>query len=269
MGESNRKTICVACPISNREWILPYYLEHVYNLEYPKELISLYWIINNSKDNSEQLLKQFKHEHEHEYKSIKLDYYYKNASSPPDSRDSKTRLSYTYIHLSNMRNMILDYSSKINSTLFSCDSDILIPKDILYRLLNSDKKIISSLIYNGYLKNSTAPYKYPNILNFNSKEKKFEHISNWYVKNASNLTEEKLVKVDYTGAVYLIDNDVVSNKNVRYAMHPQGEDTSFCISAQKENYELWCYLNVFSYHIMSPHYLELYLKDKELLQKGI
>ena len=49
--------IMIGCPVRDREWILPKYLDSIYALSYPKENICLCFIVNDSTDNTlERLL---------------------------------------------------------------------------------------------------------------------------------------------------------------------------------------------------------------------
>ena len=67
------KRILIACPVHNREWILPYYLKYLHALDYDKNLIDIYWIVNNTTDKSKKLLERFKEEHGGAYRSITIE----------------------------------------------------------------------------------------------------------------------------------------------------------------------------------------------------
>lgn len=239
--------ILLGCPIRDREWIIPNYLESIYSLDYPKELISLCWIVNQSCDQSEKLLRDFKRQHQNEYRSIEVINYFGNRKIPTDTRINNTRLDYTYHHLADVRNLLLENIGD-NEYLFSVDSDVLVNPNCLKRLLSHQKPIISSLIYNGYLVSPEAPWKYTNCMKYHV-DGKIGHITNWFIKNAPTLKENKLIQVDVTGAVYLISRDVI-DAGVRYAYDIQGEDIPFCLSASEKGFSLWCDLQAYSNHIM-------------------
>lgn len=137
--------------------------------------------------------------------------------------------------------------------LLSIDSDILVPSDVIKKLLKANKKIVSSLIYNGYLVEPNEPWKYTNIMRFNGSN--IEHISNWYTKNAEQLTESRLVKIDVTGAISLISKDVINN-GVQYGYHSKGEDVYFSLDAKSKGFDSYCDLSCFSQHIMCEKQLE-------------
>lgn len=250
----NSSTVTIAAPIRNRAWILPLYLKHIKNIEYPKNKIELLFVVNDSQDESLNLLTEFKENHR-EYKSIRIEKYNRNA--PEDKRDLNTRNNYIYTHLSKLRNYIM--SKTKTDYLLSIDTDILVQPDIINNLLKSDKDIISGLIWNGYITCVDKPYLYPNIMKI-AEQGMYRHIVNNYVKNAPSLLSPTLMEVDLTGAVILLSRKVY--KSIKYGFHPQGEDAYFCKMAQDKGFELFCDLSVFSHHIMSPEYLEEYLREK-------
>ena len=265
------KKILISCPISDREWVLPQYLEKLYSIDYPKKLISFYFIINHSSDKSSDIIKEFKRKYKHEYGHIKIEFY-DSRNRFKDDRGSKTRSELTYHWLSELRNKIINECVKRNyDYLFSCDSDILVPSDIIKRLLSHKKDMVASLIYNGYL--YTPPkalstyepmdnaYKYPNILKGNPYTG-YKHIVNYGVKNPNLINEDEcLQEVDFTGAVFLATRQVCEVG--RYKWHSQGEDEPFCRSIKDKEYNIYCDLSCYSQHMMNEEILRKYL-NKEL-----
>jgi hypothetical protein len=256
----NQHKILISCPVSSRAWILKYYLDHIYNIDYDKKLIDIYWIANNIKDNSLEILNKFKNKYENEYNSITIEVV-KNIVSFQDERSVKIREKYTYNILSDLRNKILKKCVDLNCDyLFSCDSDILVNKDILNRLTAHNLPIVSSLIYNGYLVNNIEEaYKYPNILN-EIGYRVYKHIVNYRTKNPKENIVGTLVQCDFTGACVLMSKDVCSK--TQYSWHKQGEDEPWSFSARQNGFKLYCDISTFQYHIMSEKILELYLEGK-------
>lgn len=254
--------ILISCPVSNREWVISHYLEHLYNLIYDRKNISLYFIINNSKDNSEQIIKDFKELHNHEYNSITIDTYKTNKIIPQDQRTTKIRENHIYDHLSNLRNKILDYASTTNCDhLLSCDSDILIRPDTLNKLLSHSVDVCAGLIYNGFLFDPKHPYKYPNILRLKH-DGTYEHVVNYFVKKAPQLLESKLLDIDATGAVILMSRNIFTNKKIRYSWHKQGEDLAYSETVREQGFKLWCDASCFNYHMMNQQMLDEHLSVK-------
>lgn len=266
MGELNiGKTVTIACPVSdNRLWIIDLYLDHIYNIIYDKKLMNLYFVLNYDYYNIEKILLDFKSKHDHEYNEITIDYYYKNKNAPQDERSNEVRLKHSYTHLSNLRNKILNYSSKHTEFLLSIDSDILVRPDIIHKLLSANKNICASLIWNSYIYSPEKPYSCPNILSYDE-NKILKHVSNYYTKNSPNLTESKIIQIDATGAICLMSKEVC--QNTRYSWHSQGEDMAWSEDCRSKGYKLYVDCGAFSYHIMSEKHLEMYLRDKTLLHK--
>lgn len=235
--------VTIAAPVRNREFILNQYLNHIYNIEYPRENIELYFVLNDSNDRSESILKQFKILNQAKYRRITIDKYNRNV--PIDTRITGTRDKHIYHHLSVLKNYIM-HNIKTEKLLF-IDSDILVPNSVINNLLNAEKDIISGLIYNGYLVDPESPYKYPNIMRLNERDI-YEHISNQHIRNAPNCIGQNLIRVDLTGAVWLLDKKVY--KKIKFGYHPQGEDAYFCAMAQKNGFDLWCDIGTFCTHIM-------------------
>jgi cellulose synthase/poly-beta-1,6-N-acetylglucosamine synthase-like glycosyltransferase len=266
------KRILISCPISGRSWILPHYLKSILKLDYPKKLIDIYWIVNNSKDNSIQLLQDFKEQYKNEYNSIYIEIF-NNKSIPPDERtkglDFKTkklkdvRTQYIYSWLAELRNKILDKCDKLNCDyLLSSDSDIILKPCTLNRLIENDKDICSCLIYNGYLYDRIENgYKYTNMLKKDINNN-YVHIVNYKTKYPFKNTNGTIIPVDFSGACMLIKKEVCQNKNIRFSWYSQGEDEPFSKSAILQGFKFYGDISLYQNHIMSPECLEYYLEGK-------
>ncbi|OMD71215.1 glycosyltransferase [Paenibacillus odorifer] len=235
--------VTIAAPIRNREFILNQYLDHIYNINYPHDKIELLFVLNNSNDHSEEILRSFKDNHSDKYKRITIETYNRNV--PPDTRTTDTRNKHIYTHLSILKNYIM-FKVKTEKLLF-IDSDILVPDSVINNLLNAEKDIVSGLIYNGYIVDPERPYKYPNIMKLIDKNS-YEHITNCSIKEAPYKEQQYLINVDLTGAIWMVDKKVY--KKVKFGYHPQGEDAYFCAEAQSLGFEIWCDLGTFCTHVM-------------------
>ena len=290
------KRILIGCPVHNRELYLPHYLKHIHNINYDKKLIDIYWIVNNSTDATYDILKDFKEKYKDEYNSVTIDVF-NNKKYPKDQRNLQTR-EKIYHWLSDLRNKLLKKCTSLNCDyLFSCDSDILVPSDIITRLLYHKKDFVASLIYNGYL----APpveiihnkalgiatkkpindynaienaYKSPNILKAThvSKDERgefsvvYKHIVNYKVKNPNLNPINTLTEVDFTGAVFLCSQELCTKSF--YAWHKQGEDEVFSRVAKMQGYKLYCDLSLYSQHCMSEKILNMYLNGELTYTNG-
>lgn len=236
-------TITIACSVRNRDFILNQYLDHILTIDYPTQQIDIFFLLNDSNDKSESILRTFKEKYKNKYRKITIETYNRNV--PEDKRTTEIRDKYIYDHLSVLKNYIIT-KVKTDKLLF-IDSDILVPNSVINNLLNSEKDIVSGLIYNGYIVRPDKPYLFPNIMKLRGNES-YEHIVNHYVKNASLNSVSNLMKVDLTGAVIMLDKSVY--KKIRYGYHPQGEDAYFCKMAQTQGFEIWCDIGTFCTHVM-------------------
>jgi hypothetical protein len=251
-------TITVATLVHNREFILPQYLHYLYQLKYPKNLINILWILNNSNDQSETILQNFKKQYKNEYNNIRIEIY--NTNCPNDDRSTEVREEYVYRNLANLRNVLC---SKIKTDyMLSLDSDILlIDSETLNKLLFHQKDIVSSLIYNGYLFDLKRPSKYTNAM-VKMPNGFFTHLSKLHIEKMKRNNESLLQLVDLTGAVCLIGREVLNNKNIKYDAHTHGEDGFWSECVKKEGFKLYIDLDCYNQHIMNQECLDLFLNGK-------
>ncbi|RXZ78198.1 glycosyltransferase [Paenibacillaceae bacterium] len=237
-------TVTIAAPIRNRAYILNQYLHHLQQIDYPKERINIHFVVNDSVDESLQILLKFKKNYGKEYNKVVIETY--NRRVPEDRRISHIRNNYIFEHLSVMRNYIL---SKVKTDyLFSCDSDILVPENIIRKLLAHDKDIVSGLIFNGYVDHVVHPYESTNLMKYDF-HGKLNHVSNYKIMTAKDKNISELLEVDVTGAVILLTSDVC--KQAKYGWHFQGEDIYFCNQAKEKGYKIYCDIGAFCSHIMT------------------
>ncbi|MCX7883678.1 MAG: glycosyltransferase [Caloramator sp.] len=226
--------IMIGCPVHNREWILPYYLRHVYEIDYPKDKVTLCFVVNDSKDKTLDMLIEFKKKYNKQYRNIIIKEI--NFNMPEDNRQNRVEKKI-YDRIAKVRNEFLGCLCD-EDYVFSIDSDILVPKNSLKRLLSHKKDIVSALVYND--RNNV----YPNILN----------IKNGKIVHYFDFPKESLFQVDITGAVYLIKGEIC--KKVKYEYHKLGEDVPFCLNAKKLGYKIWCDSSIICRHIMYPSMLK-------------
>jgi hypothetical protein len=269
------KRIVIAFPCRDRAWVLPYFLKHIYNIDYNKKLIDIYCVVNNSKDLSHKILKEFKKKYESEYNSINIELRNNYEFAMRDERRESIRLKM-YHWLADLRNLLVNKCVELNCDyMLSVDTDILVPSDILKRLINHNKDYVSSLIYNGYLfkprnvsvdyKPVLNAYKFPNILN-KYNQNSYKHIVNYKVKNPNLLEKDTIAEVDFTGAVFLVSREVC--KVARFGWDKQGEDEVFCRTAKENGFKLYCDLSLYSQHMMNKDILDLYLKGELTYSNG-
>lgn len=224
--------IMIGCPVRNRAWILPRYLQCLQNLDFPAELISYCFVINDSTDLTADLLSDFASTHEGKVKLIFADQGTKRTRT-------HYRGNYNFDQLSRLRNSLLDVFLHSNcSYLFSVDSDILVPPDSLNSLLEDRCDIVSALVCNGYILGDAGIF---NILNY---------VDGQWI-HLRGFPRDRVFRVDCTGAAYLIKRKVIEEYGVRYSAHYGAEDIGFCRDAANKGLQIFCDGRIECQHIMA------------------
>lgn len=229
--------ILIAAPVRNRAWVLPEYLEHLRNLDYPKEKLAFKFILNDSTDESEKILNEFKENYQPEYRYIeieKADFGYPSDWGEDREKNKLNRFKYAYKALSKLRNLILAtaWADLETDYLFQVDSDILVRPDVLKRLIECGKDIVAALVVN--------------------KRNKLEQV---FAYNFTPLSDSRIIvpdglfEVKTTGAVVLISRKVFENISICYSPKDSGEDEGFCENARKQGFKSYI-LPVLQEHIM-------------------
>jgi cellulose synthase/poly-beta-1,6-N-acetylglucosamine synthase-like glycosyltransferase len=229
--KNDHPIVAIGCPISKNRVLLTY-LEHIYNLDYPKNRIHLIFLVNNCTDNTYEILDTFRKYHNNEYREIDIWIVDKLKPGYIDGDRYKKR---DYHAFAKIRNAWLSMISELDQYIFSVDSDILLPSYSLKRLLSHRKDIVSLLIYN-----QAGQY---NIL----KERMFQ---NKYL--GIHKFPRGLIEVGATGAAILISRNVI-DEGVRYEYHSQGEDLGFCQNAKNNGFKIYCDTSLEAQHIMNSN----------------
>jgi len=221
--------VMIGCPVRNRAWILPYYLQSLKNLHKKDIELSYCFIINDCTDSSPQILAEFARIEPGRVRLINKDH-----SIPGGFR----RGEYNLKRLAELRNILLQaFLESDNDYLFSVDSDILVPQDALIQLIEDDCDIVSALVCNGHEIGD------PGI--FNILRQKYDGS---YV-HIRDFPRDKIFPVDCTGAAYLIKRKVVE-AGVCYSSRWGGEDIAFCKAAQALGFNIYCDGRVECQHCM-------------------
>jgi hypothetical protein len=228
--------VTIGAPVRNRAWILGDYLAHLVTLDYPRDKIRFVFILNDSTDNSEVILSDFKKVHEKEYKEIKI--IKMDQGAIQDARITEVR-EKIYTTLSQIRNVLIGQIE--TPYLFSIDTDILVPPHALKTLVESDKDIVAGVVWNDFVERPVAVY--PNVrtnLLIEDENGLIDHYMKYPLKS--------LFRVHSTGAMYLLKKEVC--QQVLYCYDPQGEDIGFCKMAKEKGIEVWANSNVYGSHVM-------------------
>lgn len=237
--------ITIGCPCRDREIYLPYYLNCIKDQDYPLKKITLLFIENDSQDNTLQVLNNFKKENSHLFHKIKILNY--NQNTPKDERTNTIRENFTYSALSKLRNYWL--SQVKTEFAISCDSDIMMPNNIIRDLVSLKLDYVSANICNGYLFDKINPYKYTNML-----------IKNGFVyKHIENIPDNKLIEIDFSGAIMCLSQKAC--KLGKFGYSKQGEDQIFCESLKEKGIKLYSHTGLKCTHCMSKELLQKYIEE--------
>jgi len=226
------RNIMIGCPVRNRGWILPRYLECLSNQDYPSELLRYCFIVNDCIDTTPNLLADFARDKPGQVKIIE-----QNQGSYQSK--SHMRGYYLFTHLASLRNILLTaFLESDCEYLFSVDSDILLPPYALNYLLEDDFRIISALVCNGHEMGDLGIY---NIL-------KHESDGTWrYIRD---FPRNRVFEVDCSGAVFLLKREVIERYGIRYSAAYGSEDIGFCIAAAAKGLKIFCDGRVEGEHYM-------------------
>lgn len=245
----NSPLVMIGCPVRDRDWILPLYLHYLLKLNYEKNRIVLCFILNDSTDSTEVILKDFAREYGSLYMKVLLLKY--NTGAPKDARSSSVR-KYIYKNLSDIRNQLLLQAREWGvDYLYSVDSDIMLLPDSLNKLIDSNKPIISAFIWNDVTKTA------PNIMKIKVDNEGFLVFDHYL-----DYPTDSLFECDVTGAVYLLNKEVV--RKVRYHYHVQGEDIGFCVDAKLQGFSIWCDSSIQCSHILSLEQARSFERDEKI-----
>jgi len=232
--------ILIASPIQNRGWILPYFLDHIKNIEYDKSNLGLFFLFNDSSDNSYSIISKNLLELKNIFRTVKI--LSIDIGMPPDKRNN-IRRDRTYSWLAILRNIIIEYFLNTDyDRLFMIDCDILVKPDSLKKLLSFNKDIISIAIAND-----RGIGQATNVLKKQKESTIYIHIP------LKDINSEIPFECDLTGACILINRNVLKS-HCRYSRTNIGEDLGFCEECKKNGFRIYA-IKGFAEHIMEPNQL--------------
>lgn len=226
--------VLVASLIRNRAWCLPEFLKSLDKqaTTYPSNLLSFLFIVNDSIDDSEVILKKWAADEGRKYKQVQITTLNFNNADAVDHTWSEQKLQ----NMAAMRDKCLDaLRASDASFLFSIDSDVIMQQsDTLKHLVHLDKSIVSEVFWATW--ENTAAKPMPNVWLSGG-----YHLTDGFV---SRLKHPGLYEVGGLGAITLIHRDVL-DKGVSYQRvgnlpsEMRGEDRDFCVRVTCAGLKLW------------------------------
>lgn len=142
-GDPFDKTVFLTILARNKAHLLPYYFEMIENIDYDKQLITVYINTNNNSDNTKEMLQDWIQSHKDQYnaivfasKDVKLD-----ETKPHEWTIERLK------HLAKIRNKSLKMAKEYNVDYYLViDCDNFIAPYTLKELIKKDKPIIAPML---------------------------------------------------------------------------------------------------------------------------
>jgi GT2 family glycosyltransferase len=224
--------VAIGCVVRDRGWILDEYLQALTRIDYTNKLYI--FLENDSKDDTKELLN-----------NVSLDgpklIYSIETGSPYGERDMHSVDMFS--NLAYIRNRFAELFLNTDAEyLLSVDSDILVPRNILKKLMLGDRRLIIGAAISN-IPSAVLDGKTNGNFMIQYGPACFIHPPQYPLTGC--------MEVDVIGAVYLIPRQVLES-GVRYAQHPQGEDIAFCTQAKEKGYRMQVMLDLICEHRMVP-----------------
>lgn len=236
--------VLIGSLIKNSDWILDEFLERIYNLDYNKEKISLCFIINDSNDNSKEILENFVKDHSSEYerifiafknfgeKSIGAGSSRLNESDPLGRKvgNSDKERGKLFLNLAILRNLMIKIFKDNTECeyMINIDSDILVEPNTIKLLTDNETPCIKgAMVINDWLINPGIGFN-PLNRRCNVGVKNEQGVVNHFV----GYELDKIYDVDVTGACFSVHREVCNKSYYKY--HPWGEDAGYCVDMPEE-----------------------------------
>ena len=206
--------ITIGSLIRNREWILPLFLEHILKIDYDKKLITLHFIINNSIDQSQHILEQFKSEHDSSYRIIKIE-----TIDNPDLGMDYLKEKFKMLYKSSYDIFLKNSPKKIKGSKALDKFIALNNKKFEYfkSKINIDKDIRSKDARNGFIYSHLAELR--------------NRLFNSCIDNLINIDSDILVQPDIISKLIAHKKDMISSyifNGYEYSLvHPEHKYFNF------------------------------------------
>jgi len=211
-GSDIDKFMVIAILAKDKETVLSFYLNCIYNQTYPKKYIHLYIRTNDNKDDTTRILTEFTEKYGNEYASVYFDY--SSISDDLKKYSNHEWNSFRFNILGKIRQESVDYAYKLNAHYFVADCDnFIIPTTIENLFKNKELGIISPMLRTLQNK-SISGNKYINInysnYHYDVQENGFYKTSNKYFSILNNEITG-LIRVCCVHCSYLIPYKYLSS----------------------------------------------------------
>lgn len=250
----NEKTVLIGCPIYDRAWVLPTWIEFIENQVYPKDKIGFIFELGPDDDSTHDLLWEWQNNSPY-YKTFDAQIYMRMKH---ETHLDGTRMwsSEKYYNMVTLRNNLLERATAQSDQFdyyFSLDSDILLEDPLtLSKLINKleedpEKNVISPLMY-------MTPFdtNFPSAMTWADKPGKRA------IRNLHSYNVGETFQADIVMAAVLMQRQVYTK--ARYQWHRQGEDLGFATVLNELNFKSFAAWDIYCPHIMNKQMLKDYIR---------
>ena len=229
-------------PIRNRAWILPKYLDAFLHMDYPKELISVFFLVNDSQDATFKICELFKKRYNTLYRSIELlEFTYEAAI---DRRSTGTEALYP--HFARLKNVVR--GAFINSRCdywLQVDSDSPVEKNTLKQLLRHKVHYVAGTCnVDRNLQGKTLS----NVMRLQKGSiSKYDRVT---YAEMGKLKDGELLKVDWVGGIVLMSRTLAERCCYNVIEKEHNDTLGLCRIAQRLGYSIYVDPSVYLKHYM-------------------
>jgi len=237
--------ILLGMPVRNRGRVIGSTLSSIYQQKYPRKKIGCYFLLNDSTDNTEEILTSFQKKYREEYRFIEIEKI--NLGTPPDIRSRPHMMpkpipynrQEIYKALCQLNNMVLERLLKDDAEyLFAVDSDTLLQPDCLAKLVKARRKVITTI--------QAVDYQGGRILGI------WRISSNGLCKRITpqeREQEKEIFEVNLIGGTWLLSREI-PEKGIRYEYDGRGASVGFSERINKAGFKIYAYRDEIAYHQM-------------------
>ena len=234
-----KPTILITVPIRNRGWCLQKVLDSILAQDYPRNKISLLFILNDCTDDTEEILNAFQ-QHNHGFWDVTM--VYENFKAEGDELKDHHWTAKGFERIAALRNHCLDLWSN-EDYLLMLDSDLKLHPKVISRLVACKKDIVCENSWATWNAQWSEPM--PHIT---------DGLSSLFPVKTGWTTSDKMIKqLKKPGLYKLTPNQKlrvgtcmllsrkVKDAGVNFSLRADNwdEQLSFCCMAQDKGFDIW------------------------------
>ena len=199
--------VFVAVLAKQKEIVLPYWLECLYALDYPKDRIVLYVRSNNNTDATESILRGWIAEYGKEYRAVYE--VYEDVETAVEKYDVHEWNEERFSVLARIRQDSIELAEKLDTDFyFVCDVDNFLLPHTLRNLVRWNVGVVSPMLMYAYTEAEESHREfYSNYHNVVTPNGYFENNDMYYKILAREI--RGLLDIDLVHCTYLIHRDVL------------------------------------------------------------